>query len=160
MHNNANDILASLRDTIWVLSDKQMYLTELIDHVKMFALRLIGNPGQYQLIVNENIEEDVLLEATTIVHLKAMLQEIIHNTLKHAQGDCIVFNIQSNDQLEINLSDNGIGFEATKEQLGNGLQNIHWRAAEIGCQLDVRTNEKGTQYRLLMKLPLSKSTTS
>ncbi|MEM9819718.1 MAG: two-component regulator propeller domain-containing protein [Bacteroidota bacterium] len=151
MQGDAEDILSSLRDTIWLLNDKKMYLTELVDLVKMFALRLLRNQSDYNLVVNENITEDVLLEAAQIVHLKGILQEIIHNTIKHAQGDCIVFNISSNEHLDLSLSDNGLGFDwEGQKEMGNGLQNIRWRVDELKGTLEVDSSESGTKYRILL----------
>ncbi|MEM1324119.1 MAG: two-component regulator propeller domain-containing protein [Bacteroidota bacterium] len=150
MQKDAEDILASLRDTIWVLNKRKMYLTELIDGVKMFALRLIGDQGRYNLIVNEDIGEDVLLEAPGVVHIKAILQEIIHNTIKHAGGDCIVFNIKSTPQLEFQLMDNGQGFDPDQVSGGNGLQNVYWRAQKIGAILQCESGAAGTAYRLML----------
>ncbi|MEM9917425.1 MAG: two-component regulator propeller domain-containing protein [Bacteroidota bacterium] len=151
MQSVARNILSSLRDTIWVLNGKQMHLTELVDLVKMFALRLIGNRGDYHLLVNEQIEADVLLEASQIVHLKAMLQEIIHNSLKHAGGDCITFNIQSEQQsVRLHISDNGRGFDPEHVAKGNGLENIEWRAQEINCVLERKTGAEGTFYEIVL----------
>ncbi|MEM8906923.1 MAG: histidine kinase, partial [Bacteroidota bacterium] len=149
MQRDAQDILSSLRDTIWLLNDKQMYLTELIDLVKIFALRLIGNPGNYNLVVNEKVENDVLLKAAQVVHLKAMLQEIIHNTVKHAEGDCIVFNITTHPKrIDIVLSDNGKGFDLAAQKRGHGLNNLYWRAEEMKVKLDVQSDNNGTVYQL------------
>ncbi|MEO1624992.1 MAG: histidine kinase, partial [Bacteroidota bacterium] len=155
MQQDAKNILSSLRDTIWILNNKKIYLTELIDNVKMFALRLSGHQSQYQLVVNEKVEKDVLLEASQVVHLKAMLQEIIHNTIKHADGDQIVFNIWVNEQIELHLIDNGKGFRAEETMAGQGLENLQWRAREIHCQMEFKSSEQGTHYQL--KIPLAPS---
>ncbi len=148
MQRDAQNILSSLRDTIWVLKGQPMALTEFVDLIKVFTLRLLGEQSPYDLVVNENISQDIQLEASTVVHLKAILQEIIHNIIKHAEGSIITFNVTADKHLDILIGDNGKGFDTVAKHRGQGLDNIRWRAQEIGCELNYESNEAGTKYRL------------
>ncbi len=151
MQEDARNIMSGLRDTISILNNKKMYLTDLIDQIKMYALRLMGEDSGYTLLVNEHLSEDHLLDAPMVVHLKAILQEIIHNAIKHAEGDCITFNIKAEQAINFELGDNGRGFDENNISKGNGLENIQWRMEQIGAELDFQSNEKGTIYKFVIE---------
>ena len=53
--------------------------------------------------------------------------------------------------LEVN--DNGVGFDTTQNQQGNGLKNMQKRAAELNGELRViSTSGKGTLVQLMFEL--------
>jgi signal transduction histidine kinase len=71
----------------------------------------------------------------------------VQNIIKHSTATQIKYSIVSGQQLTIRISDNGKGFdEATIKKNGNGLENMRWRAAEVGfrVQVDSETNQGTT----------------
>ncbi|MFC7772491.1 tetratricopeptide repeat-containing sensor histidine kinase [Flavobacterium sp. GCM10027622] len=68
--------------------------------------------------------------------LYRILQEIINNTLKHAQCSSLSILITSfGDYINIIAEDNGIGFDPTKKAEGIGLQNIRERVKALHSEL-------------------------
>jgi signal transduction histidine kinase len=90
------------------------------------------------------------------VHLYRMLQEIIHNTMKHA-GDCrlVISGEIVENNLVINTKDNGQGFDkkTLRGKRGMGLQTIATRAHMIGATLSFESTYRGTSYKI--ELPLN-----
>lgn len=70
-----------------------------------------------------------------------ILQEFISNTLKHSRSDNINFVITySLDEMIIEGSDNGIGFDLSKQKFnGAGILNMKNRAELIGAQFEMRS---------------------
>ena len=84
-----------------------------------------------------------------------ILQEIVNNAIKHANAKDISVSIsQIENELQIKISDNGIGFDyESKKKKSFGLTNIQNRVQEINGNLEVESNQtKGTNYSIKVKL--------
>jgi signal transduction histidine kinase len=84
-----------------------------------------------------------------------ILQEFIHNTIKHAKASEInVLILYQNDEIEIVINDNGIGFDINKEKHlnGIGLLNMKGRAELIKAELDLTSKiNEGTSLFIKCK---------
>ncbi len=91
----------------------------------------------------ENIDE---------YNIYRIIQEFVNNSIKHAQGSKIECKILKREtHLEINLIDNGVGFDHTLITNGLGLNNIEKRAklANVKCYLTSEINE-GTHLKIII----------
>lgn len=90
-----------------------------------------------------------------------ILQEIILNTIKHANASLLLIEIaQEENCLLVRSSDNGIGYDMSeiraKNKLGLGLRAIHSRIDYLNGTLSVSDDiTKGTRY--VIRIPLIKS---
>jgi two-component system, NarL family, sensor kinase len=87
------------------------------------------------------------------VNLYRVVQEIIHNTIKHAKASTLTINIsKKNKTILLQTCDNGIGFNYTEKSLmakGLGLLNLQSRAELLGGQLIVVTQPgSGTMFEI------------
>ena len=82
------------------------------------------------------------------INIYRILQEAIKNSIKHAQCDTITLKfqeVQNNGQLII--KDNGIGFKVKNTKTGIGLRNIASRINKINATFKVESEiGKGTSY--------------
>ncbi|MFT3825813.1 MAG: histidine kinase [Chitinophagaceae bacterium] len=96
-------------------------------------------------------EEELNLDQQKEINIYRMLQEILHNTIKHAEASYLIIKIMTEqNRLLIMTADNGKGFDyfgKLKENSGLGLRNLQSRVevmgAEIFCQSELG---KGTMY--------------
>ena len=84
--------------------------------------------------------------------------ELINNTLKHAKATAVNISFVKGDNLlEINYSDNGVGFDVEKlndtGKKGIGLLNIKRRVASIDGKCDIKS-EKGKGIEVKIKLAI------
>ncbi len=94
--------------------------------------------------------------------LLRIAQEAISNSVAHADAKDIDIALRlENQQLEILVEDNGIGFETAEQQrFGHfGLVGMRERASEIGAELTI-TSLPGQGTKVLIRLPLSSSSLS
>lgn len=149
MQGNAEQILASLRETIWVLNNKEISVEEFNDGFKNYCFKILKNFDHISFEGTEAIENNNLLTASTAIHLNKIMQEAIQNIIKHSTATQIKYSIVSKQQLTICIEDNGKGFDEMITKNGNGLENMRWRAAEAGfrLQIDSRTYQ-GTAITL------------
>ena len=152
MQNNAENILSSLRETIWVLNNKETTLVEFSDGFKDYCFKILRNFDTINFETTESIIDNILLPAKTAIHLNKILQEGIQNILKHAQATEINYGINcTQNNLQIILIDNGIGYDDGLIKKGNGLDNMKWRSneANIDCNLKSEIN-KGTEINIII----------
>ena len=68
----------------------------------------------------------------------------------------IYFAIHSSEKITITLKDNGMGFDKSKKNNGNGLENMEWRANESKAFLFIFTEENTGTTISIVKDMLSK----
>lgn len=94
---------------------------------------------------------------SVVLHLLRILQEAIHNALRHSGAQQIRISARHDLTLHgicLRVSDNGRGLPGDAAQ-GRGLNNMRHRAREIGAQLDVRdrADGQGTVVEVLLPWP-------
>ena len=80
------------------------------------------------------------------IQIYRIIQESLTNVLRHAGADTVDINLsQSNNHIELHLSDNGSGFESNDKDGGFGILGMKERAVSVGGNLDVISQpQKGT----------------
>ena len=145
MHANGRQILSSLRETIWILNNKEVSLTDFNDGFKTYCFKVLQNFEEIDFNAEEDISINKTLTAATAIHINNILQEAVQNIIKHSKASLINYKISCHNKLEISISDNGIGFDAGKSSKGNGLDNMEYRAHEAGVKFEIcQRNGGGT----------------
>ncbi|GAB1857407.1 ATP-binding protein [Flavobacteriaceae bacterium MHTCC 0001] len=88
------------------------------------------------------------------VNIFRIVQELVNNSLKHAEASEIDVQIsyQESDTIQLTVEDNGKGFDVNAvNKDGIGLQNINSRIAYLNAKLDVKSDSKGTSYIIDIK---------
>lgn len=96
------------------------------------------------------------LPQETSIHIYRILQEIIHNSIKHARATKLKIEIRYRQNiLHIATTDNGQGFNITDSgNAGMGLNNIRSRTEMLAGELHIRSAPgKGTGFSI--QVPLS-----
>ncbi len=107
-----------------------------------------------QLVIFLNINGLERLENRLELSLYRILQELLNNTLKHANATEVKISFTTdNQQLIINYQDNGQGFDLEKlSKRGLGLKNIESRVSMIHGKMEYKTNlDKGMGVVLRVK---------
>ena len=141
--------ITELRNTLWVLNSKEIFL----DDLKVKILNYINHAAEaketMQFHFNFEAPENYLLSSRQAINLFRAVQEIITNAIKYSFAKEILINITQKEKLlAIKIADNGTGFDFEKLKTKSyGLSNIQNRVAEINGSLKVETGEgKGTTY--------------
>lgn len=100
---------------------------------------------------------DGLIPQEMEIHVYRIIQECVNNIIKHAHASMGKVTIKRwYNRLNIDVEDNGIGFEASSQQSqemrGMGLQGILERTRLIGGALRIESNPgKGTRVLMTIK---------
>ncbi|MEN9964709.1 MAG: hypothetical protein RL582_1804 [Bacteroidota bacterium] len=99
--------------------------------------------------------EEYFLDSKVELMIYRMIQETLNNILKHSQATEVNLSLHySVDQLEIQVEDNGKGFNFQEITKGNGLSNIQKRASDLtGIAVINSIKNKGTIVNI--KLPIN-----
>lgn len=143
-------------------------------------IRFISHNLATPLFVNANLEEVLVqfaeevsskqnLEIKTIfypainwddvssvfqVEVYRVIQEIVSNTLKHANATGLTVNmVKHHDSFNIGIEDNGKGFIVGVQQSGIGIQNIKKRIEALGGEL-ILESTPGSPTTYIIDVPL------
>ncbi len=102
-------------------------------------------------------EQQIQLAQDKEINLYRMVQEITHNTIKHAKATMFIIKISIQDnRLFLMTADNGIGFDyfnKIRDNIGLGLRNLQSRTEVMGGEFNcVAEPGKGTAYTI--EIPL------
>jgi two-component system NarL family sensor kinase len=86
-----------------------------------------------------------------------IIQEITHNTVKHAKATTLHINMQAIENvIVLETTDNGIGFNYDEKSSGGdglGLLNVQSRIAVLNAKLNITSEPgKGTTYQIIIPL--------
>jgi signal transduction histidine kinase len=149
-----DDIIKKLREISNNLMPNTLLRKGLIAAISDFISRL---SDVHPLRINFDHPPEMKLDQDKEINLYRILQEIIHNTLKHAQAKNLKIKLLTEkDQLILMTEDDGIGFnynEKSKLSSGLGLLNLQSRTEVMGGEFTwVSDKGKGTKY--LFEIPV------
>jgi signal transduction histidine kinase len=145
---HSKEIIHSLRDTIWVLNKDNITITNISDRIKNYVNKLKPSYEYMNISVEENIADDVKISSQKSLNIFRIVQEAIHNALKHSAAKNLHINIKSSEKILIAVNDDGRGISVTNIE-GNGLRNMKTRATDAGIKFSVQSSEmEGTEILL------------
>ena len=106
--------------------------------------------------INADIDMPVCFPLKEEVYIFRIIQEITHNTIKHAKARSLEIKIyKKKNSLFIMTADDGCGFDTTtgENYMGLGIGTIKNKVALMRGELSIKSvNKKGTMYHI--ELPL------
>lgn len=113
--------------------------------------------NESKLRIEFSHDENINLPEDKAIHMYRMVQELIHNTIRHAEASLLTIDLQKTDKkLVLSVKDNGRGFdkhEKTKNSQGLGLRNLYNRTELMKGDMFLESSKgKGTYY--IFEIPL------
>ena len=156
----------AIENVVQIISDS---LNDLRDISRSMSSELIINNGLIKAIETEIVQinkiiqhsfklivtgDSRFMEAETELVLFRIVQEALNNIVKYAEATEVSISLHfTNSELQIDITDNGLGFDNNGKSDGNGLINMKSRAANInGISSIVSEIGKGTTVTI--KIPL------
>lgn len=148
-----NQSLQDLRSLSKTLTDDNINQKEIVtliqeevDNTNAFQRCHITFEHNFEQLDLGFVHKNVLLRIT---------QEFIQNSIKHARCKNIFINLNTSENIlwELNLRDDGIGFDSSQTTSnGIGLTNMKNRAAIIGADFNFESKENiGTSLNIILK---------
>ena len=135
LKEDAQEILGTVRETIWILKNESRPLEDFIDSYKMYVNKMIQHLSFIKFECAENLERSMDLSPVQCLHLNRILQELVQNTLKHSDATGIYTSFHLNESFSFTYYDNGTSYNLQQVTKGDGLNNIEYRANEINFSI-------------------------
>jgi signal transduction histidine kinase len=149
-----NGIISSVRTISHNLSPEILTIQSLSDAIEEFCYNLDTHSGLsvFFTLEGENTLDTLNLTASTAIY--RILEELIANTIKHANATHVdVTIIAEEDLLLIDYQDNGSAMSASNEnKKGRGLQNIESR---LQIMRGVCTTSVNPGYHMKIYIPVA-----
>lgn len=154
------DIKTMLTDAIKELRDLSAgyYADRLVEEGLLVAiqhqLRQLDKTGLFTTSFHSELET-LSVDKNKVIFLHRMVQEILHNVVKHSGASQVIAHIsKKNEEIHISLQDNGKGFDSasTGFKAGIGLSSIRQRASMIGADVQINSEiGSGTIVKLVFR---------
>ena len=143
-----------LQSVTAILETAQIDLRILLLHLRPIELERKSLVEGIQLLLKELEEKSELkvsfkyqvneLPKKIEEHIFRIVQELISNTLRHAQAACLdVYLYQTETELQLKVVDNGRGFQLDDvDELSYGLRNIKERVEDMAGSIQLLTAPK------------------
>jgi len=143
--NSARMLVDSMNDIIWTMKSDNNTLQDVLAYIRKQAAEQLESANiEFSFEFPKNIPV-IKLSSEQKRNLLLIAKEAVHNIVKHSKANDVCITAQINDDsLHLKIIDNGNGFDPdAPTQFGNGLKNMHRRAAEMHAQLNI-SNQAGT----------------
>jgi len=149
-----DEIISNMREISYNLLPNSLERKGLLEAVREFIGHLNGTvPLHIQL----HCWKEIVIPKEKEIHVFRMVQEIIHNTVKHAEARHLHIGIShESNRLLLMTKDDGHGFDAQKAREasgGLGLRSLESRAEILRGTLSIESKpQEGTRYYI--EIPL------
>jgi len=150
---NSQLLMDKMDDIIWCVNPQNDSFQNLMLRIKKFAALLFEAKNiDYTISIDKSIN-DISLPMNLRQHLYLILKEAVNNLAKYSSATHATICINyENGYLNMNVTDNGKGFDTAKQQTGNGLRNMKRRAGLLRAKLKIESNDSGTTVLLRTKI--------
>lgn len=152
--NFTKSTILELRDTIWAMNNNEISFEDLRVRILNFIEK--AKEAKENVAFHFTIEErlDALkLSSIAGMNIYRTIQEAVNNAIKYSEASEItVSGNLIEDEIKITIHDNGIGFDKSTIEKGNGILNMEKRIEDIGGIFNIASEYgKGTTISALLK---------
>lgn len=155
--NKAGDdiqqISESLSDLVWNINPAHDHIDHLISHMKRYALDMLEGKNIEPELHFPSTELKLSLPMALRRDLYFIFKEAIHNLVKYSEATKATIQFDADDhQYQLDIRDNGKGFDSKVVSMGNGLKNMQQRAVRMKAVLHMKSEPgMGTSISLTGK---------
>jgi len=151
----SRESVAAMSDIVWAVNPKRDSLRDLVRRMRQHAeevfvtrdIRLDFTAPEPNLKLGVDVRRDLFL----------IFKEAVNNAARHSACSQVEIAIAITGQsLELEINDNGVGFDPKAESDGHGLTNMRERARKLGGELEL-TSEQSAGTRIRIRVPYARA---
>lgn len=150
----ARQLVDTMSDIVFVVNPERDSLHDLIIKIKDSYYDFLASAGISFRVRNIDKADDIKLPMDYKQNLLLIFKEGINNAIKHSK--CKLILLEANvkgDLVEMNLRDDGCGYDQENINFGNGIRNIESRAGKINGKVEwISGSENGTTLKFIGKI--------
>ncbi|OZE85204.1 histidine kinase [Rhodococcus sp. 15-649-2-2] len=148
--DDLQDTVQDIRTTIFDLQSTSHSATRLRQRVNSAVLELTENVDIRAVV--RMFGPLSVVDTKLADHAVAVVRETVSNVVHHAKGDTVTVTLSVGDDMQIIVSDNGIGMP--EDTTASGLSNLGARAVECGGSMNIGPGPSGSGTEVTWSVPL------
>jgi signal transduction histidine kinase len=154
----AEAALIEMRALIFELRPESLETEGLVTALTKQAAALHARQG---IVIQADLGEEPDIPLEVKQDLYRIVQESLHNTVKHARASQVELRLHQTDEMvTVEVCDNGKGFDATSSFPGHlGLHSMQERVKSLGGELEIES-APGQGARIRANIPIHPATTN
>lgn len=149
IENTSRETVDKMGDIVWSIEPSNDRFDNVLKKMNYFGDQLMGELGIKFNFAVENGLEKTTFDMATRKNIYLIYKEAINNAAKYSGAKNVnVALSKEGSQYEMEIADDGRGFDMSSSTLGNGLRNMKRRAEELDGKLIINSSEKGTVITL------------
>ncbi|MEJ0101976.1 MAG: histidine kinase [Bacteroidota bacterium] len=144
----------NMSDIVWAINPKNDRFENVLQRMSQFASEILDAKN-----IELDFKNDASLAATRLTmgqrkNFYLFFKEVINNAAKYSEAKKIIVSISQKDHhIEMNIRDNGKGFDNTKIFNGNGMNTLKKRGDELSAYFNIQSHiNEGTLVQLKFKI--------
>jgi signal transduction histidine kinase len=135
--------ISAMHDMIWSIQPNKDSMQDVICRMREYAYPLAELKKIILTFVVEKEVQDLNISMEGRKNIFLIFKEALNNAFKYSHASTITIHINKHNQLiNLEIKDDGSGFDTDKISQGNGIRNMYKRAEQLGGKLFIKT---GTQ---------------
>lgn len=156
IEKESKQVYESFREFIWLndrnsltVNSLHVYLTDFCQHFFSHQATMVEGT-----VTPENHKGDSEIPSTVVRNIILIFKELMTNIHKHAEAKTVRWSlIYDKDQLQLEVIDNGMGFDQASVSVGQGIKSIQKRAQELHTTLELTSEQgKGTKAKIKISI--------
>jgi two-component system sensor histidine kinase UhpB len=145
-------VIEAMSDIVWTINAENDNFEKIIFRMTSLAYNLFhARKIEFTFHTDETLNEKKLsLEERRNFYL--IFKEAVNNLVKYSHATQASISLTNeNNQIRLLIQDNGVGFDPSQENAGNGLKNMKRRAEEMKAVFEI-ISQAGNGTRILLNL--------
>ncbi len=146
-------VIEAMSDIVWTINAENDNFEKIIFRMKSLTYNLFRAKSiEFTFHADEILNEKKLsLEQRRNFYL--VFKEAVNNLVKYSNATRAAITLTNEDnRIRLRIQDNGVGFDTSQENTGNGLKNMKRRAEEIEAEFNIESQSGGgTHIELTLK---------
>jgi signal transduction histidine kinase len=139
----SRELVDSMADIVWAINPARDHLIDLTQRMRQFAGDVLAARNIEFTFAAPGLESDIRIETDVRREVFLVFKEAINNAVRHSECSSVEIRFIVNENLMLNVTDNGLSFDPARAATGHGLASMKRRAASIGGTLDILVNTGG-----------------
>jgi PAS domain S-box-containing protein len=157
-YEHLQNAINEIRSLSHQLNPGQLHEIGLVNAIKELIAKVNTSGKLLCELKHSNKKQLLKLNKDVALSLFRITQEQINNIIKHAKATTVEIRLfASSHSVELEISDNGVGFSLNNIPRGLGLRNIYNRTELFGGKAVLNTG-KGEGCTLIVYIPISEKT--
>lgn len=147
------DTIHQLRDTIWTMNKNEITIDEFHTRIVSYVEKAKTVKPEINFDIQNNTTSSITFTSVIGMNLFRVTQEAINNSIKHSEASKIMIIFKENEnEISLQIEDNGKGFDKENFTSGNGLSNIENRISSIKGEVYIESKPtNGTSIKIQIK---------